>query len=65
MNPTMSQPIITPPLPRSPAPAEQVTAAADITDSGLGPSATTAVIALAIAAASGTLLWVLNAISAS
>ena len=64
MNPTMPQPIITPPLPRNPAPPEQLTAPADITGSGPGPSATTALIALAIAAASGTLLWVLNAISA-
>jgi hypothetical protein len=65
MIPTMRQPIITPPLPTSPAPLEQRTAPADITDGGLGPSATTALIALGIAAASGTLLWVLNAISAS
>jgi len=64
MNPTMPQPIITPPLPRNPAPPERLTAPADITGSGPGPSATTALIALAIAAASGTLLWVLNAISA-
>ena len=61
----MRQPIITPPLPRSPAPPEHRTAPADITGSGLGHGATTALIALAIAAASGTLLWVLNAISAS
>ena len=65
MNPTMPQPIITPPLPGSPAAPEQRSAPADITGSGLGPSVTTALIALAIAAASGILLWVLNAISAS
>jgi hypothetical protein len=65
MSSTMRQSTITPPLPGSPARPEQLTALDDNTGSGLGHSATTALIALAIAVASGTLLWVLNAISTS